>query len=93
MLYLNDKVEKDSSNPFIVELNGGRDDSVHLKVNIEVAKSWINDEGFVCDQEGYIILASVDLDPYTIVETPFGYMGKVYDTGCPHGILDVYTNW
>lgn len=44
-LYLNDKVEKDSSNPFIVELNGGRDDSVHLKVNIEVAKSWINDEG------------------------------------------------
>lgn len=58
-----------------------------------VENRWINDEGFVCDQEGYIILASVDLDPYTIVETPFGYMGKVYDTGCPHGILDVYTNW
>ena len=54
---------------------------------------WINDEGFVCDPDGYVILASVDLAPYTVVETPFGYMGKVYDTGCPHGILDVYTNW
>ena len=54
---------------------------------------WVNDEGFVCDNEGYIILASADLAPYTVVETPFGYMGKVYDTGCPHGTLDVYTNW
>lgn len=54
---------------------------------------YVNDEGFVCDNEGYIILASVDLEPYTIVDTPFGYKGKVYDTGCPSGILDVYTNW
>lgn len=54
---------------------------------------WVNDDGFVCDPEGYIILASADLPPYTVVETPFGYMGKVYDTGCPSGILDVYTNW
>lgn len=53
----------------------------------------VNDKGFVCDNEGYIILASVDLEPYTIVDTPFGYKGKVYDTGCPSGILDVYTNW
>ena len=54
---------------------------------------YVNDEGFVCDSDGYIILASVDLEPYTVVETPFGYTGKVYDTGCPHGILDVYVNW
>lgn len=54
---------------------------------------YVNDEGFVCDNQGYIILASVDLPPYTIVDTPFGYKGKVYDTGCPSGILDVYTNW
>lgn len=53
----------------------------------------VNDDGFVCDGDGYIILASVDLAPYTIVETPFGYIGKVYDTGCPSGVLDVYTNW
>ena len=53
----------------------------------------VNSDGFVCDTDGYIILASVDLPPYTVVETPFGYRGKVYDTGCPHGILDVYSDW
>ena len=53
----------------------------------------VNEDQFVCDGDGYIILASVDLPPYTIVETPFGYMGKVYDTGCPHGVLDVYTDF
>lgn len=54
---------------------------------------WVNDEGFVCDPDGFVILASADLAPYTEVETPFGYMGKVYDTGCASGVLDVYTDW
>jgi len=58
-----------------------------------VEERYVNDDGFVCDGDGYVILASVDLAPYTIVETPFGYIGKVYDTGCPSGVLDVYTNW
>ena len=53
----------------------------------------VNEDQFVCDGDGYVILASVDLPPYTIVETPFGYIGKVYDTGCPHGIIDVYTDF
>ena len=53
----------------------------------------VNEDQFVCDEDGYIILASVDLPPYTVVETPFGYMGKVYDTGCPSGVLDVYTDF
>ena len=54
---------------------------------------YVNEDQFVCDGDGYVILASVDLPPYTIVETPFGYMGKVYDTGCPSGVLDVYTDF
>lgn len=54
---------------------------------------WVNDEGFVCDPDGFVILASADLAPYTEVETPFGYMGKVYDTGCASGVLDIYTDW
>lgn len=53
----------------------------------------VNEDQFVCDEDGYVILASVDLPPYTVVETPFGYMGKVYDTGCPSGVLDVYTDF
>lgn len=54
---------------------------------------YVNSEGFVCDPEGYVILASADLASYTMVETPFGYMGKVYDTGCSSGYLDIYTDW
>lgn len=50
-------------------------------------------EGYIVDEDEYICLASVDLDKGTIVKTPLGYFGKVYDTGCPHGTLDVYTNW
>lgn len=53
----------------------------------------VNEDQFVCDGDGYVILASVDLPPYTVVKTPFGYMGKVYDTGCPSGVLDVYTDF
>ncbi len=43
--YLKDKIEKDSSNPFVLEFDGGRDDSVHVNVELLAAKSWINDEG------------------------------------------------
>lgn len=43
--YLDDKIEKDSSNPFVLQFNGGRDDSVHVTVELTAAKSWINDEG------------------------------------------------
>ena len=52
-----------------------------------------NSDGYVCDENEYICLASVDLSQGTVVRTPLGYFGKVYDTGCPHGVLDVYTNF
>lgn len=44
-IYLNDRIEKDSSNPFVLQMNGGRDDSVHLKIELMPVKSWINNEG------------------------------------------------
>ena len=50
-------------------------------------------EGYIVDEDEYICLASTDLSKGTIIKTPLGYFGKVYDTGCPSGILDVYTNW
>lgn len=58
-----------------------------------VGEKIINSQGYVCDKDGFVILASEELQPYTIIKTPFGYYGKVYDTGCPLGIIDVYTNW
>lgn len=51
------------------------------------------DTGFVCDGDGYICLASGSLSKGTIVDTPFGRLGKVYDCGCAADVLDVYVGW
>ena len=52
-----------------------------------------SDTGFVCDGDGYICLASSSLSKGTIVDTPFGRLGKVYDCGCAADVLDVYVGW
>lgn len=52
----------------------------------------VNSEGFVCDQDEYICVASSTYPKGTIIETSRG-VGKVYDSGCKPGILDVYVNW
>ncbi|MDO4978146.1 MAG: hypothetical protein Q4E53_12895 [Eubacteriales bacterium] len=48
---------------------------------------------YVCDRNGYICLASGRLRRGTVVRTPFGRKGKVYDSGCARNTLDVYTNF
>lgn len=52
----------------------------------------VNSEGFVCDQDEYICVASSTYPKGTIIETSRG-MGKVYDSGCKPGILDIYVDW
>ena len=52
----------------------------------------VNSQGLVCDENGYICVASSDYSKGTIVETSLG-TGKVYDCGCASGIIDIYTNW
>ena len=52
----------------------------------------VNDEGFVTDGDGYIAVASSDHAKGTVLDTPFG-QAKVYDTGCPSGTVDVYTDF
>ena len=54
---------------------------------------WTDENGYVCDENNYICLASSSLPKGTIVDTPFGKMGKVYDCGCLSYILDVYVSW
>lgn len=53
----------------------------------------VNKNGYVCDKNGYICLASGKLKKGTVVKTPFGAKGKVYDSGCASGTLDVYCNF
>ena len=49
-------------------------------------------DGYVRDGNGYFCLASDVLRKGTIIETPFGGYGKVYDCGCG-SLVDVYVNW
>jgi hypothetical protein len=50
------------------------------------------EDGLIRDGEGYIAVASSDHPLGTVLSTPFGF-AKVYDTGCPSGNIDVYTNY
>lgn len=52
----------------------------------------VNEDGFVCDGDGYICVSSSTYPKGTVIETSRG-MGKVYDSGCAPGILDIYVNW
>lgn len=50
--------------------------------------------GYVMDGDGYICLASDVLDYGTVVATPFGSYGKVYDCGVGNdNWIDVYVSW
>lgn len=50
-----------------------------------------HEDGFIMDGDGYICVASNDLAYGTVVPVPFdGRMGKVYDSGCASGTLDIY---
>lgn len=52
----------------------------------------VNDQGYICDANGYIAVASSDHEMGTVIDTPFGE-AKVYDTGCDSGTVDVYTDF
>ena len=54
----------------------------------------VDENGYVCDENNYICLASDSLSKGTVVATPLGKEGKIYDcgTGCDD-ILDIYVSW
>lgn len=62
---------------------------------LDIPGRYTDGDGFVCDENGYICLAA---DPSyiatgTVIDTPFGRLGKIYDTGCAYGTVDVYVGW
>lgn len=59
---------------------------------LDIPGRHVNEEGFVCDGDEYICVASSTYPRGTIIETSRG-IGKVYDSGCKPGILDVYVDW
>ena len=52
----------------------------------------VDEHGYICDGKDRICLASSRLKKGTVVATPFGKKGCVYDSGCAAGTLDVYVD-
>lgn len=56
-----------------------------------------DNDGYVCDENDYICIASDDYSNGTVVDTPLGKQGKVYDhltdDRSRKGIIDVYVGW
>ena len=53
----------------------------------------IDYNGFVCDEDDYICLASGKLNKGAVISTPFGKYGKVYDYCETWGTIDTYCAW
>ena len=60
---------------------------------LNIPGRYVDENGYVCDENGRICLASEDLPYGTVVATPFGKEGCVYDCGCDYGTLDVYVDF
>ena len=53
----------------------------------------LNEHGLVVDENEYVVIASDDLTHGTVVDTPVGIQGIVYDEGSGNGNLDIYCDW
>lgn len=49
--------------------------------NLKIPGRHVNEDGYVCDKDGYIVLAHRTIAKGTVINTPFGHQGKVYDRG------------
>lgn len=81
----------------VIEWNGWRwtwySQNVLPGNGLNIPGRHVDENNYICDENDYICLATYELPQGTVVDTPFGKQGKVYDTGCPSGTLDVYTNF
>lgn len=59
---------------------------------LKIPGRYVCKQGLVRDKDNYIVVASSDLKKGSIISTSLG-KGKVYDTGCPSGVVDIYTDW
>lgn len=63
--------------------------SVLPGLGLSIPGRHVNDDGYVVDGDGYIVLAN-DSPIGTVIPTPFGAPGKVYDRGTYGNHYDVY---
>ncbi len=80
----------------VVYYNGHRETWYSQRVlpggGLNIPGRHVDSDGLIRDGDGYICVASSDYPRGTIVETSLG-TGKVYDSGCASGTIDIYTDW
>lgn len=80
----------------VVYFNGHKETYYSQKVlpggGLKIPGRHVASDGTIRDENDYICVASSDYSKGTIVETSLG-TGKVYDSGCASGTIDIYTNW
>lgn len=82
----------------VKKFNGHKETWYSQKVlpggGLKIPGRHVADDGTVRDGEGYIVVASdlSYLSRGSVVLTSLG-PGKVYDTGCAYGTIDIYVNW
>ena len=82
----------------VVRFNGHKETYYSQKIlpgtGLNIPGRHVADDGTVRDGDGYIVVASdlSYLPRYSTVLTSLG-PGKVYDTGCAYGTIDIYVNW
>lgn len=87
-------------NPYIgvVYYNGHKETYYSQRVlpgdGLNIPGRHVAGDGTIRDGEGYIcVAADPSYLPYgSLVETSLG-AGKVYDSGCEYGTIDIYTDW
>ena len=76
--------------------NGHRETYYSQKVlpghGLKIPGRHVASDGTIRDSDGYICVASSDYPKGTVVKTSLG-PGKVYDSGCASGTIDLYTDW
>lgn len=76
--------------------NGHRETYYSQKVlpghGLKIPGRHVASDGTIRDSDGYICVASSDYPKGTVVQTSLG-AGKVYDSGCASGTIDLYTDW
>lgn len=80
----------------VVYFNGHRETYYSQRVlpgkGLKIPGRHVASDGTIRDENNYICVASPDYPKGTLILTSLG-MGKVYDTGCASGTVDLYTDW
>lgn len=81
----------------VINFNGYRWTWYSQKVlpggGLKIPGRHVDENNYVCDENGYICLASQNHSKGTVLNTPLGKQGKVYDYCDTPGTVDVYVNF